>query len=195
MTDSQDYRFDSLRGSAITPHIKEVAALRIAVFREYPYLYDGDDQYEEQYLKTLSESDKSLVVLCRQDNKVVGASTALPLVDADAMFQEPFSEPERYFYYGESVLLPEHRGRGIGKTFFFLREKVARAEGYERATFCAVKRPENHPRRPSGYQDLGPLWRKQGFTKTNLTTTYPWKDLDEPEESSKVMEFWEKEIP
>jgi GNAT superfamily N-acetyltransferase len=171
-----------------------VADLRIAVFQEYPYLYDGDREYEEQYLKTLAESDKSLVVLAEKHGRVVGASTALPLVDADPLFAEPFHSPERYFYYGESVLLPEHRGRGIGKAFFFFREEVARSEGYERACFCAVRRPEEHPRRPAGYRDLAPLWDRQGFSKTSLTTTYPWKDLDDVKETAKVMEFWEKKL-
>ena len=188
----ESYQLKSLRGAAIAPCIQEVAALRIAVFREYPYLYDGDHDYEEHYLKSLAESDKSLVVLARKDGRVVGASTALPLVDADPLFREPFTDPGRYFYYGESVLLPEHRGCGIGKAFFFFREEVARGEGYERACFCAVRRPDDHPRRPEGYRDLGPLWDKQGFSKTSLTTTYLWKDLDEAEETSKVMEFWEK---
>ncbi len=190
----ESYQLSSLRGAAIAPCIREVAALRIAVFREYPYLYDGDHDYEEQYLKTLADSEKSLVVLAQQDGRVVGASTALPLVDSDPLFQETFADPKRYFYYGESVLLPEHRGCGIGKAFFFYREKVARAEEYEKACFCAVRRPDDHPRRPAGYRDLAPLWNKQGFSKTSLTTTYPWKDLDETEETSKVMEFWEKRL-
>ena len=31
-----------LTGAAITPYIDALAQLRIAIFREYPYLYDGD---------------------------------------------------------------------------------------------------------------------------------------------------------
>ena len=32
----------SLSGAALLPHLDEVAKLRIAVFRDWPYLYDGD---------------------------------------------------------------------------------------------------------------------------------------------------------
>ncbi|HET7923586.1 MAG TPA: GNAT family N-acetyltransferase, partial [Rhodanobacteraceae bacterium] len=33
-------------GSHVAPHLDAVAALRIAVFRDWPYLYAGDREYE-----------------------------------------------------------------------------------------------------------------------------------------------------
>ena len=53
------------------------------------------------------------------DETVVGASTGLPMIAADEAFRAPFIaagiDPARVFYFGESVLLPEYRGQGIGQ--------------------------------------------------------------------------------
>ena len=62
----------------------------------------------------------------------------------------------RVYYYGESVLLPGWRGRGIGVAFFAAREARARELGFKVGTFCAVVRPDNHPLRPAdGYGRRG----------------------------------------
>lgn len=39
-------------GLELTPHLEALAHLRIPVFRDYPYLYDGDMEYEQPQLKT-----------------------------------------------------------------------------------------------------------------------------------------------
>jgi len=41
-----------LKGKEILPYLSELARLRIEIFKEYPYLYEGDLAYEEQYLHT-----------------------------------------------------------------------------------------------------------------------------------------------
>jgi hypothetical protein len=68
-----------LRGAEIEPHIDDLARLRIQVFREFPYLYDGNLDYEAEYLATYVRSADSLCVLVRDEGRVVGASTSLPL--------------------------------------------------------------------------------------------------------------------
>src|SRR5690606_40705815 len=85
-------RTEVLRGAAVAPRLDEVARLRIAVFREYPYLYDGDLDYEARYLRAYVETPDSLCVLALHGDRVVGASTALPLADEDPEFQQPFLE-------------------------------------------------------------------------------------------------------
>ncbi|HRQ91226.1 MAG TPA: GNAT family N-acetyltransferase, partial [Bacteroidia bacterium] len=46
------FTYEELHGDTLRPHLRELGGLRIAVFREYPYLYDGDLDYEERYLET-----------------------------------------------------------------------------------------------------------------------------------------------
>ncbi|MDA8482446.1 GNAT family N-acetyltransferase [Pseudomonas resinovorans] len=189
-----------LHGGAIAPHIDDLARLRLTVFREFPYLYDGTLEYEARYLATYAESKESLFVLALDGERVVGASTGLPMTDETEEFQRPFREqgwaPERIFYFGESVLLPEYRGGGLGVRFFAEREDYARRLArFDHCAFCAVERPADHPRRPPGYQPLNEFWARRGYRHhPELRTEYHWRDLDEDTESAKPMSFWLKEL-
>ena len=189
-----------LQGPRIAPHIDDLARLRIEVFREFPYLYDGTFDYEAEYLGTYVRSEDSLCVLVRDQGRVVGASTALPLSDETGEFQQPFVEggrdPARIFYLAESVVLPAWRGRGLGVRFFAEREAHARRlERFDWCAFCAVQRPADHPRRPADYQPLDAFWTRRGYRHhPELHTEYHWRDLDEREESAKPMSFWLKEL-
>lgn len=190
-----------LHGAAIAPYIDDLARLRLTVFREFPYLYDGTPEYEADYLATYARSGRSLVVLALDDGKVVGASTGLPLVDVGAEFQQPFlaqgRDPSSVYYFGESVVLPEYRGQGLGVRFFIERESYAhKLAEFDYCAFCAVERPGVHPRRPADYKPLHGFWRNRGFLHDpSLRTRYAWRDLDEAEISDKLMSFWLKELP
>ncbi|UTW06866.1 GNAT family N-acetyltransferase [Pseudomonas benzenivorans] len=189
-----------LQGPAIEPYIPDLARLRIEVFREFPYLYDGSLDYETEYLTTYARSADSLVVLVLDHEHVVGASTGLPLADETEAFQRPFIEqgwdPERVFYFGESLLLPQYRGQGLGVGFFAKREGFARRLGrFDWCAFCAVERPREHPRRPDDYQPLNDFWKRRGYQHhPELRTEFLWQDLDESAESPKPLSFWLKEI-
>src|SRR3712207_8363574 len=63
------------------------------------------------------------------------------------------SDPEAVYYFGESVLLPAYRRRGIGHAFFDAREQAALEYGFRIAAFCAVERPADDPRMPPDYRD------------------------------------------
>lgn len=187
---------ERVSGDAIRPWVRDVADLRIRVFREWPYLYDGDMGYEEQYLDTYVQSPRSVLVLARDGAQLVGAATGLPLADEEEAFIQPFVDhgytPETIFYFGESVLLPAYRGQGIGVRFFNEREAHARElGGFRYCCFCAVDRPDNHPLRPDNDQPLDDFWRKRGYEPVpELRTHYPWKDIDQAKETAKPMHFW-----
>jgi GNAT superfamily N-acetyltransferase len=197
---SDSLEIQTMTGAAVEAHIPALARLRIQVFREFPYLYDGDLDYEARYLRTYARAPGSVVVLVLDGGKAVGASTALPLTEADPAFQRPFREqgfePSRVFYLGESVLLPAYRGRGLGVRFFEEREAHARRlGGFSWATFCAVDRPADHPRRPPEYRPLDAFWDKRGYSRhPELVATFRWKDLDEERETEKPMTFWLKRL-
>lgn len=187
-------------GGDIDACLPDLARLRIRVFREYPYLYEGSIAYEEKYLKTYVAAPDSVMVLVRDGGRVVGASSGLPLEAEPPSVVEPFLargyDPRRIFYYGESVLLPDYRGRGLGKRFFEEREAHVRERGrFETICFCAVQRPDDHPRRPADYAPLDAFWNRRGFVRhPELRTTFSWRDLDEEAESPKPMVFWLKTL-
>lgn len=188
-------QIETLSGAAISEFIEEVAQLRLSVFREFPYLYEGDLEYESKYLRSLADSTGSILVVAKSGSEIVGVSTALPLTDADAPFRAPFARPEPYYYFGESVLLKDYRGQGIGHRFFDRREQAGRERGFPRACFCAVVRDDEHPKRPPHYRSLEPFWESRGYRRsTGLTALYSWKEIGQEQESEKLMEFWEREL-
>ncbi len=193
--------FQRLSGAALNPFIHELARLRMRVFRDFPYLYDGDPDYEARYLQTYIEAPHSVVVLAFDGDRVVGASTGLPLIHETAEVQQPFHEAgyalEAIFYCGESVLLPEYRGQGAGVAFFEEREAHAREIGdMKYSCFCGVERPVTHPARPADYQPLDQFWLRRGYEKhPELTTHFSWKDLGDAHETLKPMTFWMKPLP
>lgn len=192
-------RIELATGAAITPYLGALAALRISVFREYPYLYEGSADYERDYLASYARSPASLVVLALDGNRAVGASTALPLVQHSDAVVPPLVRagfaPGSVYYFGESVLEPAYRGRGLGSRFFDERERRARELGFAVATFCAVDRPPDHPRAPRDYQPPGALWRRHGFVRrSDIVGNFEWRDLGDSGETIKPMVFWIKEL-
>lgn len=194
-------RLERLTGDRLKELLPELARLRIAVFRAFPYLYDGSLDYEERYLRTYASTEDSVVVGAFDGGRVVGASTGLPLAAEPEVLTRPFTEHGYavgdVFYFGESVLLKAYRGRGIGVGFFAEREAHARALGrFRHAAFCAVMRPADHPRRPPNYVPLDAFWHRRGFSALpGLVGEMSWRDLDETQQSVKPMQFWLKDLP
>lgn len=195
---TSDITIRRFTGADVERHIPDVARLRIEVFREFPYLYDGDMEYEAAYLRTYSASQDSVIVLAFDGDQIVGASTAVPLRHETDEAKRPFVakdiNPDDVFYLGESVLLKPYRGRGIGVRFFQERETHARSVGVFRwFAFCAVERPDDHARRPRDYVPLDQFWGNRGYRKRpEMRTTFTWRDLDEREQTAKPMVFWMK---
>jgi GNAT superfamily N-acetyltransferase len=99
------------------------------------------------------------------------------------------------FYFGESVLLSDYRGQGVGHRFFDERESFAREQGFAWAAFCAVVRPLDHPSRPAGYVPHDAFWAKRGFVcHPDLKVAFSWKDIGAAQETEKPMVFWLKQL-
>lgn len=171
-------------GDAIHPWLDAVAQLRMTVFREWPYLYAGDSDYERAYLSRYARSGRSVFVLAFDGDTVVGASTGLPLGDEDLAFQAPFVDQDvavaRVFYFGESVLLPRWRGQGVGHRFFDLREAHARALGdFDITAFAAVDRADGDPRKPADHHGNELFWRGRGYVRQpGMTMLLRWDEVD-----------------
>jgi GNAT superfamily N-acetyltransferase len=191
-------RVERKSGAALLPYIPELARLRIEVFRDFPYLYDGTLEYEKKYLQTYIDHTESVIVLAFDGDKIVGASTAIPMKYETDELKKPFLDNgydlDDVFYCSESVLDKAYRGLGLGVRFFAEREAHAlELGGFKHITFCCVERPDDHPRRPADYVPLDKFWNKRGFFKhPELKASYIWKDLDDEEETAKTMTFWLK---
>jgi len=176
-----------------------IAALRIAVFREWPYLYDGDMAYEKRYLQAYMDNPDAFLLGVFHGADMVGASTASPLASHHEEFSTPMQQagldPAQIFYFGESVVLPQWRGQGVGAAFFSMREAQARLTGFSTCLFSAVIRPRNHPLRPADYVPLDAFWQRRGYTcLQGIETTFAWKDIDSDSETMKPMAYWIKRM-
>jgi len=200
MTTSNSFTFKRVCGADIAPYVGDLARLRIEVFREFPYLYDGDEEYERKYLQTYVNSPRSLAVLVYEGADLIGASTGLPMSDETPEFQRAFIDRgydiDTIFYCGESVLRKAYRGRGIYKHLFEAREDHASTlPGIALCTFCGVRRAGDHPLRPAAYAPLNAIWQRFGYAEhPELETQYVWKDVDEADASAKTMRFWIKPL-
>jgi GNAT superfamily N-acetyltransferase len=173
--------------------------LRIRVFRDWPYLYDGDAAYEERYLRAYAESEEALVVGAWSGAQLVGAATATPMEHHAEEFAAPFRarghDLAEILYCGESVLLPAHRGQGAGRAFFARREAHGRALGRRFACFCGVVRPPDDPRKPDSYVPLDAFWRRLGYVPMEgVTTQFAWREVGAGAETEHPMQFWIKPL-
>ncbi|WP_138468313.1 GNAT family N-acetyltransferase [Poseidonocella sp. HB161398] len=189
-----------LTGAELAAALGDLARLRIEVFRAWPYLYDGDPDYEARYLAGYGETPNAILVAALDGGRVVGASTGLPLAahraaEAGGSWPEGAPPVGDIFYCAESVLLPEYRGQGIGHRFFDYREAQAREAGFAWSCFAGVIRPADHPMKPAAYRPLDPFWRARGYDPLpGAIERFTWKDVGDSAETKKELQVWLKKL-
>ncbi len=193
--------FQSAKGNEIQKWIPELASLRIQIFKDWPYLYEGNLDYEKKYLSRYSQAEKSFIALALNDNKVIGATSCIWLPEeSDKSIQQAFKDKSYIasdvVYFGESILLPIYRGIGIGSEFMQLRENFAKDVCHAKfAAFCSVQRPQNHSLRPKDYISLEAFWSAKKFQKQeDMFCSMSWQDIDQKIETEKQLQFWVKEL-
>jgi len=185
----------ALTGPALDAALDDVAALRIKVFRDWPYLYNGTLAYERGYLESYRTSKNAILVGAFDDAALIGAATGTPMEDHATEFSAAFAKLDipldQIFYCAESVLLPAYRGQGIGHGFFDLREAHARNLGRSHVAFCAVIRPDDHPMRPSAPRSNEAFWRGRGYAPLpGVVAEFDWTDVGQTSPSRKPLQFW-----
>ncbi len=187
-------------GAAISDSFDDLARLRIRVFRDYPYLYEGSVDYERGYLATYANSPEALLFAVYDGREMVGATTCIPLADETDEVKEPFIQNgfniSEIFYFGESILLKPYRGLGLGHKFFDVRESHAAGSGnYKITCFCSVSRPDNHQAKPDDYRPNDAFWLKRGYTPhSGLKSYFDWTDIGDLHSTSKPMIYWTRPL-
>lgn len=192
-------RVRTLVHGEIADRLADLARLRIAVFREWPYLYDGDAAYEADYLTAFAAAPYAVLVAAFDGGDIVGMATASPMAAQDAAVRDPMMahgmDVDATFYFGESVLLPGYRGQGVGHAFFDRREAGARRAGAGMAAFCSVIRPADHPLHPASPRHHHDFWRGRGYGEVpGLTCTMRWRDIGDVSETTHVLQYWSRAL-
>lgn len=188
-----------LTGAAIADAVNELATLRLDIFPEYPYLYQGRREDELTYLATYAEAPDACVILARDGLTVVGAATGMPLIHEDAQMIDalngtPFPLDEVY-YVGELLFYPAYRNGGLGRRLLNRLESHIRSLGRYRTLTCAtVERPDDHPLRPHDYLPITRFLARTGFLRlSGVTTSFAWRETDGVKRDH-PMQFWSKEL-
>jgi hypothetical protein len=182
-------------GGEVQAHLDALAALRLAMFRHWPYLYAGDEARERRYLESCVQSRHGLFVLAFDDGHLVGAASGRPLGDESVRYQRPFRERgvavEEVFLLGEPVLLPEFLGLGLGHLFFDERERHARRAGFATTALCELERDADDPRCPPGTLPPFGFWSRRGYRRQDdMACRLDWPEIGGTCHAPHRLRFW-----
>jgi GNAT superfamily N-acetyltransferase len=187
-----------LTGTAIEGALDDLATLRLEIFKEYPYLYQGQRSDELDYLGTYVEAPDASVVLAYDGNTAAGAVTGMPLVQ-DARMLAAFTGAafplSQVYYIGELLFRPEYRNSGLGqKLLAVLENHIGSLGSYSKLTCATVERPDDHPIRPHDYIPITRFLARTGFARlSGVTTSFEWLETDGIKRDH-PMQFWIKDL-
>jgi GNAT superfamily N-acetyltransferase len=188
-----------LTGTAIADGLDEVATLRLEIFREYPYLYQGRRDDELAYLGAYAAAPDACVILAYDGDAVIGAIAGMPLVHEDPEMIDAFAgitfPLDEVYYVGELLFRSAYRNGGLGQKLLVRLESHLRSLGRCRSLTCAtVERPDDHPLRPHDYIAMTRFLARTGFVRlTGVTTSFTWREIDGVKRDH-LMQFWSKSI-
>ncbi len=191
-------RNELLTGLNVKKYLEEIASLRIGIFREYPYLYDGNRNDELNYLQHYAEVSDACAILAFDDENVVGAATGIPLGRVEGLLA-PFAgshHPVNETYYvGELLFYPAYRNQGLGMDLLAMMEKYVLSLGnYRYLASATVVRPDDHSLRPRKYVQIERFLAKTGFVVLpGITTSFAWREID-GSSNEHPMRFWVKSL-
>jgi GNAT superfamily N-acetyltransferase len=185
------------RGRELNEQLENLGKLRIEVFKEYPYLYEGNPDYEKKYLNVYAQNRDSFVPMLFDADKLVGAATAIPMRYLDASTHTPILAagylPEEMLYIGEILLLPEYRGKGHGKKL--MEQTLEFCKSYNKAHMATLATVIREGKVPKGYKNLDGFWTAFGFrAQPSMVGKLSWKDIGENAETPKQMQYWVKRV-
>jgi len=121
--------------------------------------------------------------MVKDDEKVIGAVTGIPLAEAGEKFLIPFAtnQPvDSIFYLGEILLLKDYRGKGIGYQLYKMFEDwVRKKQQYQTIAIVEVIRDQHDPRKPKHYTPVHKLWEKLGYVEhPEMAIQASYKEVD-----------------
>ncbi len=188
-----------LTGTAIAERLDDLATLRLDIFLEYPYLYQGLRKDELTYLSTYAEAPDACIILAYDGACIIGAATGMPLIHEDAQMRDAFAGTalplDEIYYVGELLFRPPYRNCGLGQKLLAQQENHIRSLGIYRTLTCAtVERPDDHPLRPPDYIPITQFLARTGFARLpGVITHFRWRETDCVKRDH-CMQFWVKNL-
>lgn len=192
------------KGEHIKKFISCVSQLRLDMFREFPYLYQGTYEYEKKYMEGYANNSKSMLGLAYAEKTLAGVFTGMPLIsdseivkDSKLLFIANNIDPSSYYYYGEVLVLPQFRRLRLPNLLSSRMDFEAKNMGFDNACFMAVSRSDDHPLKPKEYVKPDKLWERYGYKKMNLCAKYHWPTIHSDasvKDEENILEYWHKPL-
>ena len=188
-----------LTGREVEEILDSLATLRLEIFREYPYLYDGKRESELRYLQGYAQAAEACVLTVTAAGRIVGAATGMPLQHEQKEIVAPFAATayplDSVYYVGELLFYPPYRNRGLGmKLLSMMEDKIRSSCSYRYLTCATVVRPNDHPQRPANYLPIGRFLHRTAFRAVPAAfTSFTWLETDGVSRNH-PMQFWIKEL-
>ena len=187
------------QGSEIIQFTAELAKISNIVYKEYPYLYDVEDD-AQFYLTKYCQSEDAKLLLAYEKDKVIGYVIGLPLKDYSLTFQRPFThqglEVEDFFYIGELAILPEYRRQGAGTELMIqMEEWVKQDQKYPKICLLHIDEEQICSKKPKETIKLALFWTYLGYTQQpTLSFSLDWKNVGEITETAHTLIYWTKPL-
>ena len=192
--------FRTYIGPEIAQVVEPFARLRIAVFRDWPYLLRRRSRLRTPLPRRLRpwRHDPCRRLPWRSHGRRLHRECHYPTTPTTSPTP---SRPSRKtstlsFMVLNPFYLSEFRGQGTYRRFFTKREAHARARNFTYSTFCGVRRPDDHPLRTQGSPAprsglaplrLHPCSRRHRAVQLARTSARPRK-------TPKPLQFWIKPL-
>ena len=172
------------QAESLAVEIGVLANFRLRYFREFPYLYVGTEESEQEHIAEYIANSTARLLIAKDGEKIIGVAIGTMLsteLEILRRITEPLRNlgivPERFYYFGEMILDPAYRHQGLGKQMLERLKTAGREQGVDRFGFFAVFREQNDIRRPAGYVDSDVIFRKFGFEKTDISISFEWATI------------------
>ncbi|MDO4570881.1 MAG: hypothetical protein Q4D38_10885 [Planctomycetia bacterium] len=191
-------RFQLFLGNEIEPHLESLGRLRLKVFREYPYLYEGALETEVEHLKCYSRDASGMLLALFDDaDRLVGAATGLPALapweDASLLVFDPQREGKT-FYWGEFILEKPFRGKKWGQEMYRRGEEtIFRTLGFENIGIYMIRTSEADAKRPADYLDVKEFVKRRGYRLLpDAQVVWDWAPVGETRKVPHTLDAWLK---
>lgn len=190
--------FEVLKDAQIRSIEDSFADLRMTIFREYPYLYEGDLATEKQYFELFG--DKTICMIAKDGPAIVGVIIGTPLQEIFKPLLKPLIEAdinvEKMFYLADLLVLKSYRGKRIGHTLYELFEKEVQKTGkFSHILIREIFKSPGDPKKPFDYYSLDLFWDKRGFKKMEgISQQDKWKAIGDEEISLHTMIYQVKKL-
>ena len=189
---------EAIWGKQFRSYASAVTSMRLSIFREWPYFYAGDEKVEADYSRLYAESSNSLLIIGRENGKIIGVTTGLPLEELDPFYLTPFQKRSvhSFFYLGEILLLKEFRGRGLGLQMHAAFESEVRKQArYNKIYILRILCDPKDPRKPKEDPDLDRFWHRLGYIeRADLNLEIEYQEIGRDSPSLHLFQYSFKDI-